>query len=443
MPIQVNRDGTWVAEYFGPYTGLNVQEPPSLIPDTASPAMSNFMLRNSEIRSVPVFTQFFVTPFALTGGGSAPFVLGIDSFIDINGIYHTVIWGNNTIAQVNSTATGFDAPIVAAPSSMGSYPVSSRAFANSIYYTAISQTVGRPNSGGGGSPVVITPFLGFWDGLAAAPVFTQTFSDASTSNSYAGISKANSPTVGGGLPGGPTCVGPLAIGGQFLGELNNQLILANVNVLDQGIGGAGLLNFPNMIWWCANGLPGQWDPTVNTSAGFNPFLDVSDLITGLMTIGVAGYIFRTEGVTQMTPTGQAITPWEFDHMWASDHGIGNVFPWSISQYGPMGCFIAEDDIYLLGVANVNKIGGKARDAIFADIANRVGSTKLVQNQPFAAILPKYKDGYVYLTYNILIPFSGFIRMYVYSFEDKNWAPQDFPIPNGGPFPAMTCAPNVV
>src|SRR5262249_49938875 len=161
-----------------------------------------------------------------------------------------------------------------------------------------------------------------------------------------------------------------------------------------------------------NGLPLQWDPTQNTSAGFNAFLDVPDLITGMLTMGVAGYLFRTNGITQFAPTGSAITPFQFNHMWASDHGIGNVLPFSIAQYGPTACFIADDNIYALNVTSAKQIGGDARDSIMADLAAATAT-------PFAQVVPKLKAGYIYMTYRIYIPMSGFVREYSYSFEDKN------------------------
>jgi hypothetical protein len=257
----------------------------------------------------------------------------------------------------------------------------------------------------------------------------------------AGISLTDSPTVGGSLPGAPTITGPIAIGGAFLSELDNYLILANVTIKDQGTG--AIYNYPNLIWWCANGLPLQWDPTQNTSAGFNPFLDVGDQITGLAMIGVAGYIFRTWGITEVTPTGSAVTPFEFDHLWASERGIGNVFPFTIAQYGGQCAFVAADNIYIITLSGINAIGGTARDAIYADLNKATGT-------PFANITPILNRGYVYLTYMLLIPLVdsfGFAltRVYVYSFDDQNWAAWDLDLSTSGAGtnPTVFCAPSAV
>jgi hypothetical protein len=426
VPVQVGKNGQWAVEYVGPYAGLDTQTPENLIPDNASPSFNNFMLRNAELRSRPALTN----TYDLTNAPTNP-QLGITTFVDVNGTYHTVIWAGQNLYQFTPThlpVSPWQFVGQAAPGDMKTNPVSYRAFANAIWYTDKAALIGSNNA------PIINPFVGTWNGLSAAPQFTQVQYDASVTESVAGIALASSPTVGGSLPGAPTVTGPLALGGLYLGELNNQLILANVSMLDQGTGIT--YSFPNLIWWSANGLPFQWDPTQNTSAGFNPFLDVPDMITGLATLGIAGYIFRTNGITQFNPTGSAVTPFTFNHMWASDHGIGNVFPFSIAQYGPSCCFIAEDNVYSLSVTSANSIGGTCRDAIFADLAAATAT-------PFANIAPIIQDGYVYLTYILLIPLAGFVRMYVYSFDEKNWAPWDLNIFANPPAPALTCAPNVV
>lgn len=429
MPVKIAQNGTWTQDYVGPYAGLISELPETLIPDNASPFFNNFMLRNAEIRSRPAL----INPFGTVGSGATAPQLGITTFVDVNGTYHTVLWAGQNLYQYNpSLLPGSPFQLVgqASPGDMQTNAVSYRAFANTIWYTNKASLIGANNA------PIITPFLGRWDGLTSVPQFTQTYTDASVSQSIAGISLTDSPTVGGGLPGAPTVVGPLAIGGLYLGELNNQLILANISVLDQNSG--VIYSFPNMIWWSANGLPLQWDPTANTSAGFNPFLDVPDLITGLVTLGIAGYIFRTDGITQFATTGSAVTPFTFDHMWASDHGIGNVLPFSIAQYGPTAAFVSTDNIYTLSVSSANPIGGLSRDTIFNDLS-------FASSTPFANIVPILKNGYVFLTYQIYIPLAqfGIVRVWVYSFDDKNWAPWDLGIAANPSSLPITCAPNVV
>jgi hypothetical protein len=265
------------------------------------------------------------------------------------------------------------------------------------------------------------PFVASWDGITQQPTSTTTYGDGSIAASVAGISKADSPTIISGS------VGPLSIGALFIAELDNHIILANVTVLDQlGVNAASsgsitppgtIFNFPQRIWWSANGLPNQWDFSANTNAGENDFLDVPDIITGIITIGTAGYIFRSNGITQFIPTGNGIAPFQFDHLWASDHGVGNVFPWSVSSYGAIACFISIEQIYEMGVNSFSDIGGTARDAIMADLSSASAT-------PVASIVPTEALGYVYLTYRISIPLTTFTRHYIYSFEGKYWEIRD-------------------
>lgn len=392
MAVTINRDGSFVIEYMGPYAGLHVQAPESLIPDNASPSMSGVQLRNAELRSMPNFALKFLAPDPINP------ILGTFSFLDVNNVGHTVLWTGRGLWQLSSNAPSPANPwsILGGPA-LKAIPVSYRPFANILYYTNGS------------------PFVASWDGITQQPTSTFTFGDGTIASSVAGISKTTAPTV---LSGS---TGPLAIGGLFIAELDNHIILANVTVLDQlGINAATtgvVFNFPQRIWWSANGLPNQWDFSANTNAGENDFLDVPDQITGIVTLGVAGYIFRSNGITQFVPTGNGIVPFQFDHLWASDHGVGNVFPWSIHSYGAFACFISAEQIYQMGVNSFSDIGGTARDAIMADLA-------LASNIPVASIVPTEALGYIYLSYRISIPLGTFTRHYIYSFEQKSWEVRD-------------------
>jgi hypothetical protein len=375
--------------YKGFEGGLNVQEPETEIPDNSTPSANNFQVRNRELRSRPSFALQFA------GMDNVNPSLGLYSFLDVNGVTHTVGWNTRGLWQLapSGQPPGALTPwsILAGPNLVAGNPVSYQAFANILYYT------------NGGT------FLASWDGISTAP--TASNAGVANSTSVAAIALADAPTV---VPGS---TGPLSFGALFIGELNNQILLANISLVDNANG--TLYSFPNRMWWSANGIPTQFDPIVNTSAGFNDFLDIPDSITGLMTIGVVGYLFRTNGITFFTPDGNSLAPFQFDHLWASNHGIGNVYPWSIHSYGAIGCFVSVEQIYQMGVSSFDPIGGKARDAIMADLS-------LTSGVPTAAIVPTENLGYIYLTYRISIPLTTFTRHYWYSIEDKNWMQFDTP-----------------
>jgi hypothetical protein len=137
-----------------------------------------------------------------------------------------------------------------------------------------------------------------------------------------------------------------------------------------------------------------------------------------MAFGEVAYLFRSNGITYQTISeNTALTPFYFDHLWSSEQGIGNIYPWSIAQYGSTGMCISTDNIYKVSVQGITPTGEGARDSIMADLA------KATLN-PVAGFIPRYNQGYVYLRYELCIPMGTSTRMYSYSVEDDNWMQED-------------------
>ncbi|HEY1645033.1 MAG TPA: hypothetical protein VGF75_01455, partial [Candidatus Saccharimonadales bacterium] len=162
------------------------------------------------------------------------------------------------------------------------------------------------------------------------------------------------------------------LGCKFLGEFNGRLVAMNVSQWQTG----GMIdfaqNFPYQIAWSAAGQQyAIWNPLDMsgnaTGAGFNNLPDVEDEITGGLFIGPTVYCIRRAGITEITALNNGISPFNFDHMWASHKGVGTVFPETISQYGPKGAFVAKDDIYSIGLDGLSIIGGVAKNAIYSDL----------------------------------------------------------------------------
>jgi len=384
-------------EYGGSFLGLNVQKPEIYLDPAETPSCSNFWFRNSELRSCPPFAQVFLGPDPV----DPP--LGQISFLDANNVIHTCsftanlgLWQlspfNNYTAKNPWTLVGtpgVNASVPVTTALLPGVPVASQAFANILYYT----------NG--------TPFVFSWDGIANLPIL---------------VSGLTSATFGG---------AGSSIGAQFMYELNSQICLLNITLYNASQvasnpipGGVALpansiSTYPQLLWYSANGLPNQYDPTVNTSAGFVNFLEVADLLTGVMAMGDLAYIFRSNGITQQTIGGSANQPFIFDHLWASKNGVGNVYPWSIAQYGSIGMCVSTEQIYMISINSFSPIGGGARDAIIGDLAKAT-------LKPVASIIPSYAYGFIYLTYRISIPMGSFTRHYTYAIEDKNWFQEDTP-----------------
>jgi hypothetical protein len=157
------------------------------------------------------------------------------------------------------------------------------------------------------------------------------------------------------------------VGGAYLGELNGRLLCL---CCDQIVGGVySYLPF-QVSWSGAAGAYGVWNPLVGglvTGAGFNNLPDVADEITGFFSTGPTGYIIRKQGITEMTPLNSGIQPFDFNHMWASNTGIGSIYFNTISQYGSLGSFLSDTGLYTLGYGGVNTIQGNIWSLIVKEL----------------------------------------------------------------------------
>ena len=386
--------GGIATQWSAPYGGLNVQTPENLLDPSQTPSMSNFMFRNAELRSRPNFRAYLPGP----DGNNA--ILGVGSFLSKNLVWHTFAFTVSGLYQLAAGAQAIVAKgqnpwtlIGGPPLSAGAY-VRWRVFQSVLYYSNGMSHISA------------------WDGAALTPITDAAF-------------------LGAGVAGKPPAT-TTTIGSLFIGELDSHLILAYTTETPIVAGVPGITaTFPQRIRWSNSGFNpfdasgnfganlgttgATFDPTVFVNAGQVDFLDVPDTITGMLFLGRVSFIFRQNGITEVSPTGQGGAPFDFNHLWASENGIGNVYAASIAQYGDTGVFVSTDNIYMISPSSVKAIGGGARDAIFADLANTFFS-------PTAVISPAYTLGYTYLVYKLFIALAnGNTRVYVYSFEDNNWA----------------------
>lgn len=370
-------------QWTSPYGGLHVKAPKNLIGPQFSPDLDNVLLRNAEIRSRPLFRQL------LTGPDSTNLILALGSFLSPNQVWHTFAMTPRGLFQLKTNwpiemAAGRNPWDYLGGPSLSTTPVAWASLAGILYYT-------NGNN------------LSAWDGKANAPINDVAFTGVTA----------------------PPPTGQSKFGSVFLGELDNHILMAYVNETVNGV----TTSFPTQVRWSnvgfnptsAGGVFGAnlgtagatFDPTISINSGFNDLLDVPDIITGLLTPGRMALVFRQNGITEMFPTGRGAAPFDFNHQWASQNGVGNVYPFSISQYGNTGAFISFEDIYQVGPGMLKAIGGQARDAIYADLALSTGSPK-------ASIDRGFRLGYSYPIYHLRIPLKDSTRSYVYSFDDENW-----------------------
>lgn len=182
---------------------------------------------------------------------------------------------------------------------------------------------------------------------------------------------------------------------------------------------------PSRIRWSDSGNLDEWD-TANPlfSAGLVDVFSTPDLLTGLVTLGVNTYIFRSNGISLMQPTG-AIPAFFIQNITFTEHGVGNFYPYSLASYGSQAFFVAEDDIYSFDGSNPQRIaGGKAKQSIFRDLA----LADMSINPITGCTIPGLGGGYDFLSYWLNIP--GLQKSWVYNIEDKNWTAVKW-APGGG------------
>lgn len=248
--------------------------------------------------------------------------------------------GSGTTPPNQITRTGLGFLIVSTPGSLNIYEYPQGFAANTIFTNVISIAANQASN----ISFKIVNGVVYITGLGFGAIYAYTPGPAGTSS----ITQLTN-----------------FIGGQFIGELNGRLVVLAVDQIVAGV----YSYFPFQINWSgATGAYGVWNPTISglvTGAGFNQLPDVADEITGFLTVGPTGYIIRKQGVTEITPLNSGIQPFDFNHLWASDKGIGSIYPETVCQYGSLGAFISDTGAYTIGYGGVNTIQGRFWGAINA------------------------------------------------------------------------------
>jgi hypothetical protein len=201
-------------------------------------------------------------------------------------------------------------------------------------------------------------------------------------------------------------------GWRFAGVLGNHLVTLNTTEPE----GPGAFQYGNRVRWSASGDPQEWRPNYDSTAGFADLLEVPDSITGFATLGRSGYIFRNNGITLMTPTGVSVAPFQFDQVTNAPLGVGCWYPYSLSTYGSICCFVSTSEIYAFDGSSFNNIGASAKKKIFADIgASPVESI-------YGWIIPRLGAGFPMFSYWLSLPNSvqGGPVCWVFNFDSQAW-----------------------
>lgn len=201
----------------------------------------------------------------------------------------------------------------------------------------------------------------------------------------------------------------------FLGKLAAHLVLA-YTVEPDAVG--NLQGYPSRVRWSKSGDPFSW---FDFTAGFIDISDVEDSLTGFANLGFAGFLFRSNGITVMTPTGVSTAPFRFDNFSIGPSGIGCYYPYSLATYGNFCMFVAQDDIYYFDSSGPQRVGGTAKKSIFKDIFTRSGRVN-------AFIVGSLGNGVDYLSYWLCLPQTNNTTtvVWIYHFDDGTWVRETFP-----------------
>lgn len=198
----------------------------------------------------------------------------------------------------------------------------------------------------------------------------------------------------------------------YIGKLDSSLIL--LNLLESS------KPFPLSVRWSGVNNPTEWDATVDVTAGSNIISEAEDSITGFANQKGQGVIYRKQGITIMSPTGQLFPRFSFNSFESGPTGVGNNFPGSLANFGDESVFAAEDDIYLFSLSTPQPIGTKSKKSIYKDLNNQI-------NNPHAMMVGSLGSGIDYKSYWLGIPLIGGITsLWIYHFDSQSWMNEQFP-----------------
>jgi hypothetical protein len=388
-----DQDGHFRIEYRAPFGGIDSSAPPQFIDGSSLVDCNNILIRDGQL--TPAQPQLMTsvglpTDEALIGFGELPFLSGTGSTTqyDPAGIFAITVSGTAGAIVVKAYQAG---DITGGWINIGSQTDSAIGPIGRLTFITINQIV-----------------------YFSAPGLTQIYSLSL-------------------VPGSVTFEFQLLIltsvlGCDYIAEMNGRLIAMNVWQL---VSGPAITNFPYQIAWSADseqyGIWNVLDMSGNpTGAGFNNLPDVEDVITGAQFIGSTAYIYRQQGITEMTGLNSGIDPFDFNHMWASQKGIGCPFDGTMSQYGSEGAFVSDTDIFTMGLGGIGQIGGVAKQAIYKDIytSKRPG---------FGLVTPLVVNGEPEICYIIALQQptgSNYLNIFwVYSYVSKQWTRLSFTTAN--------------
>lgn len=339
----------------GPWMGVLDNMPGPFLKPSAFTSVSNWWVRKGRVQTVPQWTAFPAPP-----DGNP--LLGAKTFQDVLGYWHTLM-----LTKANAYLLAAGTPPTYTSIYAGMYPASQLPY--SIEYYAKKAYFAN-----GGLA------LQYADGSAS--IYTS-----------------------GNVPG--SC--------RFLAKNTSFLIMANTT--EPVASDPTSQMYQQRVRWCKSGDPTDW---INDySAGLNDLVELEGDINGANTLGPYTFIYGPTSLVVMAPTGYGLAPFSFEDYSLGPKGVGVYYPYTLSTWGSLSAFIAQDDVYLFTGAMPFPIGGSIKKTLLADVESAPAAV-------FASFIGSLMQGAEYPSYWVFVPQSdSSTKAYVYSFDDKNWTIMSF------------------
>lgn len=184
------------------------------------------------------------------------------------------------------------------------------------------------------------------------------------------------------------------------------------------------LIYPQRVRWSDSGNFEQWDESdPSSTAGVDDIISAPDNITGLSTIGNNSYIYRTNGISYMIPTGQASEPFFIPNFSISPIGEGSPYPYSLASHNNVDRFIGQSDVWAFDGTNFKPLmEGKCNGEFYAALASVTGTVRGIMTTV-------WDNGYTYLAYVISLP--GTNTAWVLNIVDGTWTVVEWAPPAPG------------
>lgn len=254
-----------------------------------------------------------------------------------------------------------------------------------------------------------------WSVIPGGPAFTgtttQLFSWDVVNYKLCFSQGANPVLIWDGIAGNYSLSNAAAPAAKYVFELG--LHLMTLNTIEAAT------SFPSRYHWSGVGDPTDW---TGISSGLNDQLNNLGPLSGGLKLGLYGFGFHQNGIVEIVPTGQGISPFAFYAIINAAQGAN--YPYTLDHIDLEGqecaIYVGPDNVYLFNGTSVIPIGDSpidgrrrlgARSRILADI--RLVNT----NQPYGYVTYSI-NGNPFKAYWLVIP--G-ISTWVYNFDEGNWS----------------------